>query len=100
LRVLSNYKDGYSFYFDAKRHDFSDKLFLGKTIKGAGETEGKQALTILAKSSATAKHVSYKLAQYFVADSPPNALVDRLSQRFLETDGDIREVLMRNASPH
>ncbi|MCC3582737.1 DUF1800 domain-containing protein [Microcoleus sp. PH2017_30_WIL_O_A] len=86
-------KDGYSFYFDAKRHDFSDKVFLGKTIKGSGETEGKQALTILAKSPATAKHVSYKLAQYFVADSPPNALVDRLSQRFLETDGDIREVL-------
>ncbi|MEG5062475.1 DUF1800 domain-containing protein [Microcoleus sp. B3-A4] len=89
----SGQNDGYSFYFDAKRHDFSDKVFLGQTIKGSGETEGEQALNILAKSPATAKHVSYKLAQYFVADSPPNALVDRLSQRFLETDGDIREVL-------
>jgi uncharacterized protein (DUF1800 family) len=85
--------DGYSFYFDAKRHDFSDKVFLGKTIKGLGENEGEQALDILAKHPATAKHISYKLAQYFVADSPPEVLVDKLSKRFLETDGNIREVL-------
>lgn len=85
--------DGYRFYFDANRHDFSDKMFLGKTIKGSGESEGEQALDILANSPATAKHISYKLAQYFLADNPPNALVDRLSQRFLETKGDIRAVL-------
>jgi uncharacterized protein (DUF1800 family) len=85
--------EGYSFYFDAKRHDFSDKVFLGQTIKGSGENEGQQALDILAKSPATAKNISYQLAQYFVADSPPDALVDRLSQRFIETDGDIRAVL-------
>ncbi|MGL5061932.1 MAG: DUF1800 domain-containing protein, partial [Microcoleus sp.] len=83
----------YKFYFDAKRHDFTDKVFLGKTIKGSGESEGEQALDILANSPATAKHISYKLAQYFVADNPPNSLVDRLSQRFLETKGDIRAVL-------
>ncbi len=81
------------FYFDAKRHDFSDKVFLGHTIKGSGIAEGEQALDILARSPATAHHISYQLAQYFVADQPPKALVDRLSQKFLETDGDIREVL-------
>lgn len=88
-----NISDDYKFYFDAKRHDFSDKVFLGKKIEGTGENEGEQALDILAKHPATAKHVSYKLAQYFVADSPPKVLVDRLSKRFLETGGDIREVL-------
>ena len=81
------------FYFDAKRHDFSDKIFLGHTIKGSGIAEGEQALDILAKSPATAHHISYQLAQYFVADQPPKAFVDRLSQKFLETDGNIREVL-------
>ncbi|MCU0540584.1 MAG: DUF1800 domain-containing protein [Oscillatoriaceae cyanobacterium Prado104] len=85
--------DGYRFYFDADRHDFSDKVFLGKTIKGSGESEGEQALDILANSPATAKHISYKLAQYFVADDPPNSLVEILSRRFLETKGDIRAVL-------
>src|SRR5205085_10540768 len=46
-----------------------------------------------AKSPATAHHLAFKLAQYFVADKPPPALVDRLAARFGETDGDIREVL-------
>jgi len=33
------------------------------------------------------------LAQYFVADEPSPALVERLAGRFAATDGDIREVL-------
>jgi uncharacterized protein (DUF1800 family) len=83
----------YGFYFDAKRHDYSDKVFLGHSIKGGGITEGEQALDILAKSPATARHISTQLAQYFVADQPPNPLVNRLSQKYLSTDGSIREVL-------
>jgi len=83
----------YGVNFDPKRHDFSDKVFLGHTIKGSGIGEGEQALDILASSPATAHHISYELAQYFVADQPPSALVERLAQRFLATDGDIRQVL-------
>jgi uncharacterized protein (DUF1800 family) len=83
----------YGFYFDAKRHDNSNKIFLGHTIKGSGIVEGKQAFDILAKSPATARHISFRLAQYFVADRPPQSLVDRLSQKYLSTDGNIREVL-------
>ncbi|MFL6653889.1 MAG: DUF1800 domain-containing protein [Sulfurifustis sp.] len=81
------------FYFDAKRHDYADKVVLGQTIKGAGEPEGEQVLDLLARHSATARHVSFQLAQYFVADDPPPALVERLARRFTETDGDIRAVL-------
>jgi uncharacterized protein (DUF1800 family) len=83
----------FEFYFDANRHDFTDKVFLGKTIKGNGISEGEQALEILAGHPATARHISYKLAQYFVADQPPNSLVEKLTQRFLQTDGEIRAVL-------
>ncbi len=83
----------YGINFDPKRHDFGDKVFLGHTIKGSGIGEGEQALDILARSPATAHHISYELAQYFVTDQPPPALVERLAQRFLATDGDIREVL-------
>ena len=86
-------KNGYDFYFNSKRHDFNDKVFLGKQIKGSGMAEGEQALDILAKHPATARHISYKLAQYFVADEPPKSLVDKLAKRFLATDGDIRAVL-------
>ncbi|BAY88984.1 MULTISPECIES: DUF1800 domain-containing protein [unclassified Tolypothrix] len=83
----------FGFYFDPKRHDSSDKVFLKTTIKGGGEAEGEQALDILARSPATARHLSYELAQYFVSDRPPTTLVDRLTQRYLATDGNIRDVL-------
>jgi uncharacterized protein (DUF1800 family) len=84
---------GNGFYFESKRHDFSDKVFLGRTIKGTGEAEGEQVLDILAKHPATAKHLSYKLAQYFVSDRPPQSLVNRLSQSYLKSDGNIKAVL-------
>ena len=87
------FKDGYDFYFNSKRHDFTDKVFLNQEIKGSGIAEGEQALDILAKHPATARHISYKLAQNFVADKPPQTLVDKLSKRYLATDGDIRAVL-------
>ena len=88
-----NQGDRTGFYFDAKRHDFSNKVFLDQAIKGVGEAEGEQALDILSKSPATARHISFELAQYFVSDQPPVALVDRLTQRYLETDGNIRSML-------
>ena len=81
------------FFFNPKRHDFSDKIFLGRTIHGSGIAEGEEALDILARNPATARHISFELAQYFVADEPPSALVERLRKRFLDTDGDIRAVL-------
>ena len=87
------FKDGYDFYFNSKRHDFTDKVFLNQEIKGSGIAEGEKALDILAKHPATARRISYKLAQYFVADKPPQTLVDKLSKRYSETDGDIRAVL-------
>jgi uncharacterized protein (DUF1800 family) len=36
--------------------------------------------------------VAAKLARHFVADEPPPALVERLSKRFLATQGDLKEV--------
>jgi uncharacterized protein (DUF1800 family) len=68
-------------------------VFLGHTLTSRGKGEGEEALDILARSPATAHHISFELAQYFVADEPPLTLVDRLTTRFLESDGSIREVL-------
>ncbi|HYK64039.1 MAG TPA: DUF1800 domain-containing protein [Patescibacteria group bacterium] len=85
--------DPSGFYFDPSRHDSSEKIFLGHRIGGGGVEEGEHALDILARSPATANHLSYQLAQYFVADDPPKPLVDRMAQRYLATDGEIRAVL-------
>ncbi|MCE2781188.1 DUF1800 domain-containing protein [Limnohabitans sp.] len=82
-----------AFYFDAARHDRGTKQWLGHSVSHQGQAEGEHALDVLAASPDTARHISFKLAQYFVADVPPPALVARLSQRFQATQGDIRAVL-------
>ena len=55
--------------------------------------EGIEALTLLAADPHTAHFISYKLAQRFVADEPPPALVDRMAATYLSTDGDIKSIL-------
>jgi uncharacterized protein (DUF1800 family) len=81
------------FFFDPRMHDFGEKQFLGHTIRGQGWQEGEEALDILAYHPSTAKHIAFQLAQYFVADDPDPALVDQLAKRFMETKGDVRQVL-------
>jgi uncharacterized protein (DUF1800 family) len=85
--------DGYSFQFNSNRHDFSNKIFLGNNISGSGISEGEQALDLLSRHPKTARQISFKLAQYFVADNPPKSLVDKLYNRFVVSDGDIKLVL-------
>lgn len=79
--------------FNPARHDFGDKTLLGITVKGQGEAELEQVLDLLAKHPSTARFVSARLAQYFVADTPPPALVERMVQRWLQSDGRIADVL-------
>jgi hypothetical protein len=50
-------------------------------------------LEILAHSPATAKFIATKLVRHFVSDNPPPALVERVAQTYLKSDGDIREML-------
>ncbi len=83
-----------AFEFVAAQHDTGTKQFIGETfVAGGGIEEGERALDLLARSPHTAQHLAYELAQYFVADAPPPALVARLSRRYLESDGDIAAVL-------
>ncbi|HJU99726.1 MAG TPA: DUF1800 domain-containing protein [Burkholderiaceae bacterium] len=81
------------FVFDARRHDNGDKQWLGHIVHGGGQDEGEYALDVLAMHPATAHHISYELAQYFVQDAPPPALVDRLARSYLASKGEIRTVL-------
>jgi uncharacterized protein (DUF1800 family) len=85
--------EGGSFKFDPRTHEPGTKYVLGHKIKPKGEGEGLEVLHRLATSPQTAHFISLKLAQRFVADDPPAALVDRMAQTFLKKKGDIREVL-------
>lgn len=85
-------KDG-AFEFNPARHDFGDKIFLGKTITGSGVGELDQAITLIMQNPATARNVSRKLAVQFVSDNPPEPLVDHMAQAFTRSKGDIPSVL-------
>jgi len=88
---LMRYNQGFVFQADA--HDRGRKFWLGREITSSGQSEGEMALDILATHPATAQHLSFKLAQYFVNDRPPADLVNRMAQRFLDSKGEIRPVL-------
>jgi uncharacterized protein (DUF1800 family) len=85
--------DKNGFVFNNNRHDQGEKVFLGHKITANGQQEGEKALDILATHPATAHFISYKLAQYFIADRPPESLVDNLAQKFLDSNGNIKVVL-------
>jgi uncharacterized protein (DUF1800 family) len=84
--------DGMSFRYNPRMHEPGPKFVLGHRIKPKGEDEGKEVLHLLATSPQTAHFISLKLAQRFVSDDPPPALVDRMAKTF-QKKGDIREVL-------
>jgi uncharacterized protein (DUF1800 family) len=85
---------GGDFVFNARTHDNGEKIVLGVKIPaGGGMTDGEKVLDIVARHPSTAHHISWELAQRFVADDPPAALVDRMAQTFLKTDGDLRAVM-------
>src|SRR5436305_11484984 len=82
------------FLFRADIHDAGSKVVLGKTLPaGRGIEDGEQVLDLLAVQPATARHLATQLAARFVADQPPKALVDRLAAVYLESQGDVRQVL-------
>jgi uncharacterized protein (DUF1800 family) len=85
--------EGGGFKFDPRMHEPGPKFVLGHRIKPKGEGEGLEVLHRLATSPQTAHFISLKLAERFVSDDPPPALVDRMANTFLKKKGDIREVL-------
>jgi uncharacterized protein (DUF1800 family) len=87
------YRRSGGFEFNPARHDFGEKLFLGHTITGTGFAEVEQAVDLLTQSDACARFVSRQLAHYFVSDSPPPVLIERLAKRFTATHGSLASVL-------
>jgi uncharacterized protein (DUF1800 family) len=81
------------FVFNPQKHDFSSKTLFGQHIRGSGYREVEQAVDLITRQPACAEFVSRQLAEYFVADQPPAALVDAMARTFLQTGGDIKAVL-------
>jgi uncharacterized protein (DUF1800 family) len=82
-----------AFEFNPARHDFGAKTLLGHPITARGFGEVEDAVSLIVSQPACARFISRELAIYFVADNPPSALVERMAQTFMRTDGDIGAVL-------
>jgi uncharacterized protein (DUF1800 family) len=82
------------FFFNPAMHDRDEKIVLGHTFpRGGAEDEGLRVIDIVSRHPSTARFISRKLAQRFVADDPPQPLVERMAAAFTRTDGDLRAVM-------
>jgi uncharacterized protein (DUF1800 family) len=80
------------FDFNARMHQPGAQTVIGKSYAEGGAEQGRAVLAALARRPETAKHLATKLARHFTADEPPPALVGRLTKRFQDTDGDLKEM--------
>ena len=85
------------FRFAPRLHDGAAKTVLGRPFSSAdpraAEAEGVAAIRMLSQQPATARRIALRLAQWFVADQPPPALVEQLAQTFDASGGDIAAVM-------
>ena len=80
--------------YDPAKHEPGRKVVMEHVIQENGQREGIAVLKMLAASPQCARFISTKLAVRFVSDTPPPAMVDRMTNKYLETQGDIRQVLL------
>ncbi|MBP6024809.1 DUF1800 domain-containing protein [Ferruginibacter sp.] len=77
------------FEFRKFQHDDDKKTVLGKT----GNFDGDDVLNILLEQKQTAKYITKKIYRYFVNDKADDAKVEWLSNRFYQSDYDIKKLL-------
>ena len=82
------------FVFNLDMHDTGEKTVLGVTMPaGRGIEDGLQVLDILAYHPSTARFIAQKLCRRFIADFPPDSIVQSTSEVFFTTGGDIRATM-------
>jgi uncharacterized protein (DUF1800 family) len=86
-----NPEHGGEFTFNPRLHEPGAQRVIGKVYEQADVEQGRAALRDLAAHPATATHLAFKLARYFVADTPPPDLVETMAKVFLDSDGDLKE---------
>ena len=80
------------FAFAELIHQPGERVIMGRRYGQDGERQAQAILTDLAVHPATARHLATKLARHFAGDDPPPAMVDRLTQAYLRSGGDLPTV--------
>jgi uncharacterized protein (DUF1800 family) len=73
------------FVFREAFHEPGAKRLLGRTYGDDGVKQGEDILKDLAMRESTARHVCTKLARHFIADDPPEAVIERMTRAWLES---------------
>jgi uncharacterized protein (DUF1800 family) len=79
-----------SFVFNTNAHQPGPQVLLGRTYEATGLAQGEAALADIARHPSTANFIATKFVRHFVADDPPPALVARLRDVFVRTNGDLK----------
>jgi uncharacterized protein (DUF1800 family) len=87
-----NPEHGGEFTFNPRLHEPGAQKVMGKVYEDETVEQGRAVLRDLAAHPAAATHVADKLVRHFIADTPPPALVERMTKAFVDTEGDLREV--------
>ena len=90
--VATDPEHGGEFLFSARMHEPGPQTVVGKVYAQPDAAQGRAVLADIARHPATAAHVARKLARHFCSDEPPDSLTERLAKRFLDTDGDLKEI--------
>ena len=91
---IDNLARGGNFLYTAARHDTGSKSVFGLQLAaGGGKDDGDRVIKYLATHPKTARFISTKLARRFAADDPPASLVDRMTETWIASEGDIKEVM-------
>ena len=91
---IDNLGRGGNFLYTAARHDTASKSVFGLQLAaGGGKDDGDRLIKYLATHPKTARFLSTKLARRFAADDPPASLVDRMTEAWISSEGDIKEVM-------
>tara|TARA_B100001250_G_scaffold414533_1_gene453633 strand:- start:4621 stop:5988 length:1368 start_codon:yes stop_codon:yes gene_type:complete len=77
------------FNFDKNDHDNSEKEFLGEK----GNFNGEDIVELVSKHPSTAKFICMRLYLYFVSEEENWDEINKLSDVYLNSDGDIKKVL-------
>lgn len=80
------------FLFRAVVHEPGPRAVLGKSYAEGGAEQGEAILRDLANRPETARRLARNVARHFVADDPPQALVDRLEAAWTGSRGDLAVV--------
>lgn len=80
------------FYFNDRIHEPGPQQMLGKTFNQDGIAQGVQALKEIARHPSTAKFIATKLVRHFVDDNPPAQDIEKISNVFIKTQGDLAAV--------